>query len=46
MSTCNQLDSESLGFLPTMPENFPGTSLEALEPVIGEIFGHRNRLRS
>ena len=25
MSTCNQLDLESLGSWPTMPKNFPGT---------------------
>ena len=28
MSTCNRLDLESLGSWPTMPKNFPGTSVD------------------
>ena len=30
MSTCNQLDLESLGSWPTMPKNFSGTRVEAM----------------
>jgi hypothetical protein len=40
MSTCNQVDLESLGpwdSWPTMPKDFPGTGAELLNLIVGSL---------